>query len=270
MSEALDAAIDKAMGDETPDKVETPLTPPKVDKVEAPEDGEEAEVEIEEKEKPAETIDEEAAEREEALNLYRSLKNPAQAKLIVEELANRLGLENLTTKKEVTVAKKQITDVLKDALGEFGFLADKLGPAMEKILEEERKEITSRLDAQEASKIEVTVKRTFADIDRKTNGDCTKLGKEIEKLAKEFPPSKTTDPKAYIQRLYTLAASERDDKKGKAVDKGKQENNGSDVSNRLRSGSVNGQIKTPASEIPKGKVKLGDAIDWALKEAGKG
>src|SRR5580693_1571040 len=94
-----------------------------------------------------ENLDEDEVERltaqqlKEAKDLYKALLNPAARGPLVQALAQQSGLNlsNIETKKEAKVAKKDITARLKEALGdELGFLADKMGPVIESVIEEER------------------------------------------------------------------------------------------------------------------------------------
>lgn len=83
-----------------------------------------------------------------ARQLLAGLKDPKKAPAIVKFLVDASGIETPTTVKEVKAAKKALTQELKEALGDdLAFVADKMGPILEKYLKEEVDEVQQRNEA---------------------------------------------------------------------------------------------------------------------------
>lgn len=250
------------------EKLEKPEEKDKVEEPETPQTGEENEgsTEQEEEETTSEAGDLTEDEIKEARNLYKALKDPESAKAVIAALAEKTGLSKVDSKTEVKESKKGIIDILKNALGsEFEFLAVRLGPAIEEVLNEERKERQASFQKIEAQRVESEVISVFKDLEKRTNGESKKLETKMIKLSEEILPGPNTTVKQYVNQLYTLASSGKQvSNEKKVIDKIKQNSN--DTSGRLRAAGGNAQQK----ELPPGKLSLDKAVDSAFEQLSKG
>src|ERR1043166_5329001 len=101
----------------------------------------ELEEEKEEKEEEPEEEDLDEPSKDEAFRLYKALKDPKAAPAIIAALAQQVGVfpgqgEGKTEERQKI---KDIKSILADSLGpEYKFLADRLGPAIEAVITQER------------------------------------------------------------------------------------------------------------------------------------
>jgi hypothetical protein len=208
----------------------------------------------------------EAAEAIEAKNLYRALKNPATSRAVIAALTEQLGMNKAPaeTKAEEKRQVKDVKSILGEALGEYKFLADKLGPAIEQILESERESNETRFAAQEQYRIEQEVVAATAELNRVTKGESSKLEARMNELSQEIPVG-TQSVKTYINRLYTIAAGERQKIEPRRI-ADKVRANANDPTARLQ-GTRGPDTKI---EIPNGKMNINQAVKFAFDQlAGK-
>ncbi len=205
----------------------------------------------------------------ESKNLYKLLKDPKTAKAVVAALAAQNGLfpgkgEEPLTKKEETAAKREIKDILSEALGdEYKFLSDKLSKAFESVLEQERGEQNSRFAEIQRQNVEREVTANYERLAKETKGESKKFESRMAQLAEEIPIG-SMDVRTYLDRLYTVASSEqRKVAPQKVADKIRR--NAGDASARLKSGAV--QVESPT--IPDKKMNLDEAIQFAVNQQRK-
>ena len=250
---SLQEAIDKAAeelttGKKTEEATETP------------------EIAVEtENEAPAETDPSaeeiEAAEAIEAKNLYRALKNPATSRAVIAALSEQLGFNKpAETKAEEKKQVRDVKSILGEALGEYKFLADKLGPAIETILSQEREENEVRFAQQEQYRVEQEVVAATSALAKETKGESTKLEARMNELSNEIPIGNQS-VKTYIQRLYTIAAGERQ-KIAPARVAETIRRNANDATARLQ--GVRGNDKSV--QIPNGKMNINQAVQFAFDQ----
>jgi len=154
-----------------------------------------------------EDLDENAIK--EAKALYKMLKGD-NATEVVRMMAKNVGLlqDPPETKQEVKAAKKSMTAILKDKLGEFGFLAEKLGPALDEMFEEVRAESAQRAVQLERREIDNDVVKATAKLNKESKGEFGKLEKEISRLADKIKPGADTSVEEYMRSLYVIASSQ--------------------------------------------------------------
>lgn len=215
---------------------------------------EEKPVESKEK-KEAKTPDgpteEEKLEAEEAIKLFRALKDPESRDTVIELLAKKGGYTKAPpeTKAEVKEAKKNLVGRLKESLGtEFEFLADKFAGPIEEFLNEQReeglKEIKEKFAQDELEKVQTQVGSAISKVATDFFGEGAEIPadvqKEMSKFMDKFPISAELTPKEYITDVFQFAVSKLGITK---VDKKKEERtkaNRSDVGGRLTSASDRG------------------------------
>jgi len=269
LTESIESAI---KGDEKVDETTSVEKPEKADK--SPQDdtvdaeNEDAE-DTDEEESPEAESDLTDDEVKEARDLYKALKNPETSKAVIAALAERTGLNKSETPKEVKAAKKGIQKIIEDALGDdFKFLADKLGPAITEVLNEEKEERNAQFQRIEAQKIEQEVVSVFEQLAKRTNGDSKKLESRMMKIAEEILPGPNTTVKSYVNQLYTLATAGKSDVSNpkKVIDTIKK--NANDTSGRLRAaagGNADNKVDKPV-----GRMSLDESVKWALERSSGG
>lgn len=209
-------------------------------------------------------VDPEPTEEEkiEARNLYRALKNPATSRAVVAALAEQMGFnaKPAETKAEEKRQVKDVKSILGEALGEYKFLADKLGPAIETILSQEREENEVRFAQQEQYRVEQEVIAATSALAKETKGESTKLEARMNELSNEIPIGNQS-VKTYIQRLYTIAAGERQKNTPARVAETIRRN-ANDATARLQ--GVRGNDKSV--QIPNGKMNINQAVQFAFDQ----
>jgi hypothetical protein len=251
-------------------------------KAAAPTAGKEPPAEVEETELAEETQEEETSETEtstvaelsdaqliEARNLYKALSGP-QANAIIAALAQQAGIlprqnEAPLTKKEEVVARREIKDIFAEALGkEYGFLADRLGPAIEAVVTQERETSNARFTELQQTNVEREVVASYEKLASDTKGASKQFETRMAQLSEEIPIG-NMNISTYMQRLYTLASSERKSSPQKVADQIRR--NAADAPSRLRSSSG---PAAAAVEIPTKKMNLNEAVAWAADQVNKG
>lgn len=227
------------------------------------EDSEESEDEDSEEEESEEedTSDQEAIE---AKRLYNALKDPKAAPMILAALAQNMGLtlNQPKTEKQEQKDVKSVQALLKEGLGkEYEFLADRLGPAIEKVLDQEREQLNERFVAQEKHRIEMQVISSTDKLLKDTKGDSKKYETRMTTLAEEIPIGNMSMD-TYIRRLYNVAKSEAG---GRTVNNQRNNDrirqNANNASERLRGTSTRVE---PQTKIPDKKMNLRESVNFAL------
>ncbi len=240
--------------------------------VETPEPVAETEVseveEIAESETPAE---EEFSEEQlaESKTLYKALKGP-QANAIIAALAAQAGLlpklgEAAPTKTEVAAAKREIKDIVRDALGpEYSFLQDKIGKIFDEVAAQQKAETEAKFAEIQTANVEREVVTAYEKLAVETKGESKKFETRMAQLSEEIPIG-DMNVKTYMQRLYAIATSERKASPQKIADQIRR--NAGDAPNRLRTSAA--PIRE-GIEIPQGKMSIDKAVEWAVGQLQQG
>jgi hypothetical protein len=207
----------------------------------------------------------------EAKRIYKALKDPASRQAVIRGMAQQAGIldqETPTTRKEVVAAKKSAVETLKASLPkDFAFLADALGPGIEKLLEEQREELvgsqTKAINQINNDRILEQTSKAMTKLSEETKGDSKRYESEMLKLANRFAASPGVSIEEYLRGLYTMASA------GKVVAKVKSQmterinKNAKDVPSRLQS-----VPELMDRAVPRTKIKggIGGAVEFALKQ----
>lgn len=228
----------------------------------AGEEDEQEESDDDKKEEEDDDLDELSVK--EAKVLYKALKDPSTRNQMLEALVNGFG-HKPETKTEVKEAKRDIVGKLKESLGvEFGFLAEKLGPAIESILADERKEHAESIGRLEQANIQKEVASVLADIKSgHKGGDWNSVEAKIVRLMDEMTPGPRTSVKDYLRNLYSVATAGKAKVGATNEIADKIRKNANDVSGRLtsRGGVGEGEVKFD----PNKKYSLNESVDLALR-----
>lgn len=209
-----------------------------------------------------------------AKDLYKALANPDKNIQIqtLQLLAKAAGLDlkEVETKIEKKEVEETLLDLLKQGLGEFDFLAEKLaGPlekALNRLVEKQTKDTKEAINRFQTEKIQTesnnAIDRAFGKYE-----NSLELVNEVKSLQDSFPPSKNLTIEQYFTKLLVLAAAEKGitlkvigSKSEK--DQEKINKNRKDVGSRLtseRGAEVKVGVKLP------GKMNLNDAVASALE-----
>jgi hypothetical protein len=268
---SLQSAIDSAAAEL---KAEADKTAPAAEK------SEETPIVVEETtEETTEEVADETAEASDELtpaqlieskNLYKALSGP-QANAIIAALAQQAGLfpkagEAPLTKKEEVSARKEIKDIFAEALGkEYGFLADRLAPAIEAVVKQERESSDNRFAELQQSNVEREVVTAYEKLATETKGASKQFEARMASLSEEIPIG-NMNVATYMGRLYTIASNERKSSPQKVADQIRR--NAADPSSRLR--STNSERTSGVVEIPTKKMSLDESIAWAQEQLRQG
>ncbi len=261
---ATQAALDKAVT-EAASELETKLD--KKEETPTKEETPEIQVATEETTETQEEEEEKLSDDEatEARNLYKALKNPKSSSAIIAALAQQAGLFNQVqppSVKEIKETKREIKDILAEGLGkEYSFLADKLGPAIEKVLDQERKTSEERFAQLRQTEVEREVVTAYEKLAVQTKGESKRLEGRMAELSEQIPIGKLA-VKDYMNNLYLIASGEKKTPPAKIADQIKK--NASDVGSRLRSGSIQN------TEVPSKKMNLNESVNFALDQLTRG
>lgn len=149
----------------------------------------------------------EEAEQEQALSLFRALKDPNRAADVIRVMAKEAGL--LETKAEKKEAERTIEEIIKEGLGEeYEFLSEKLGPVIKQAVEFATKDIREKTDATEKEREAEKINREIESVLNKY-ADAAKLEPDVLALMNEILPSPGQKVDVYFERLLKIAAAER-------------------------------------------------------------
>jgi hypothetical protein len=229
---------------------------PDEEKVESEEVKEEQVEEVKE-EQVEESKEEKDLISQEDRNILALLKNPTTATLLIKSLAEQHGLTlGETSSKDV---EKTLTNELKEVLGdEWAFLAEKLGPVIEKQVGKVEKTIRNELSDSDKRQSKTTFQKAEKQF-FKDNPEARAYTKRMANLASKYPPQEDADYDEYLGDLFTLAAG----RKGSitdAVEKKKQA--------RIAKNRDSEDVRSSSSSKygdKKSKMSLDDSISAAIK-----
>ena len=210
------------------------------------------------------------ASKDEALRLYKALKDPKAGPAVLAALAQQAGLlgRNLPeTPKEVATAKKAVKEILKDSLPEnMKFLADQLGPAIEEVFKAEREEQQEKFQQIEIQRVEGQVVAAYERLSKETKGESKRLEARMAEIATQISPAPELSVDQYIRFLYQIASN----------GKGTQVSNTRVVADRIRrnANDLPGRLRTTTGSekqggVPEKNLGLKGSINWALSELAK-
>jgi hypothetical protein len=268
LDKAIAAAAEKIKSGKTDDEVVEKKVEKKSDKVEEEKPEVELEIEAPEGEEAEEEEDFSESEADESKRLYKALKDPKTAGPIIAALAQQAGIltgKQPETKAEEKKATRDVKAILSEALGEYKFLADKLGPAIESILQQERESNEVKFAEQAQHRIEGEVVSATDKLSRETKGESRKLEAKMNELSQEIPIG-TMSVETYVRRLYTIAAADKVKTAPKQISD-RIRRNANDATARIQ--GTRGQ-DMPVGTIPKGKMNINQAVNWALASIASG
>ena len=259
--EEADEALRNEKTEETPSKEENKTT-------ETEEESPEVEVEKEEeKEEETEEEDLDDSSKDEAFRLYKALKDPKAAPAIIAALAQQVGVfpgqgEGKTEERQKI---KDIKSILADSLGpEYKFLADRLGPAIEAVITQERETQAQQLSQIQLKNIEKEIEQSFSSLSKETKGESRRLEARMYALMDEIVPSANISVDKYIRHIYAIASAGRKQPTTKEV-ADKIRRNANDAPSRLQSGTALGR----EGSLPNKKMNINQSINWALDQLSK-
>ena len=213
-----------------------------------------------------------------AKNLYKALNNsdPNVQLKTLKLLANaaNMDLKEIETKKDIKEAEKDLVALLKEGLGEFDFLAEKLGPVLERALKSYvAKETEPIKQAQQLIEDEKLRDEVSSAVDKAFGEytNATEVKDEVIQLMDNFKPSAKMAHKDYFRSLIILAASNKGITLKLANSQISQDNNAKidknrrDAATRLASERVN-EVKdvTRITQFKNLKEAVSDAAEKAL------
>jgi hypothetical protein len=252
--------------------------PPKEEKIKVvlpdkEEQQEEEQEEVQSDDEPTQVEEDELddASKDEALRLYKALKDPKAGPAVLAALAQQAGLlgKNLPeTKQEVATAKKAVKEILKDSLPEnMKFLADQLGPAIEAVFEEKMQEQDEKFQQIEIQRVEGQVVAAYERLSKETKGESKRLEARMAEIATQISPAPELSVDQYIRFLYQIASN----------GKGTQVSNTRVVADRIRrnANDLPSRLRTTTGSsddkdwIPKKPIGLKGAVNLALEQLAK-
>lgn len=230
------------------------------------------EVKVEKKEEEADTEEEIRF----AKSLLRGLKDPDTMEETLALLVKSAGfkLDKIKTEAQVEKVVKSVTERLRDGLGEYDFLAEKLGPVLDNILNdmiaEKTKDIRESANDREVRELTAQVNSTVETVFNKYENSLD-LSAEVKTLMNDFrfDPKGSLNHAQYLDSLLRLAASNKGvtlKAKGsiKEVDNEKVNKNRNDAGTRLAS-ERGAEVKV--GERPKSKISLNEAVLRGIEKA---
>jgi hypothetical protein len=187
LTQSIEAALNP-LGENAPEPVpDTPAAEP-----------EKAEISVE---PVVEETPKTQSEAELALQFYRALQDPNAAPAMVEFLAKQVGLNvQPTIKAAPETPEPSIQDLITKELGEeYGFIAPKLGSAIEKVLGKFIEPL--RAEQQKIAAVN-EYDKAVAKLNAQTGGDFQKLEPEIVKAMEVLRPSDKATTEQYLSYLY--------------------------------------------------------------------
>ena len=196
-------------------------------------------------ETPAGTSDEDKVLAEQGRQLILALNDPAKKDLVVKFLAEEAGyVKAPTTKAEVKEIKNDILEDLKEGLGEeFSIVAERLAPAIEKILNKKMEaataDIRANIQAQESEKLQVQSAAALTSLTSDFFGADEELpaavNTEMSKYMDRVSPNPTMTVKEYLEDAFYAAVGKLGLTKSDKVKSEKVARNRSDAPSRLAS-----------------------------------
>jgi hypothetical protein len=227
---------------------------------------------------PEPELDEEV---EQGRALVQALKDPTKAPLIIDYLARQAGYSKteIETKKDVKEAARSVQAILEESLGEdFKFLAPKLAPAIEKVLETHRIDnsdtdnIKERLDRAELREIQNETTQTHVAISQEWFGSDDMPDNVVKAMGlamDEFPPTDPNmAPARYYRRIFSLVAGELGLQKKTQSTRDRAAANRKDETARTLSQNNRGVTPEGSGKTPR-KMNLTESISLALEQVDK-
>lgn len=216
-------------------------------------------------------------------DLMLALKDPQKGLAVAKYLADAFGLNKVPeTKTEVKEITNETLEALKEGLGEeFSVIADRLAPAIEKILikkmETATADIRANIQAQEVEKLEAQSSAALTKISTDYFGEAEPppaVAAEMSKFMDKFSPDKTMTVKEYLQDAFDHAVGKlglpKTTKAERAAAEAKQERtnkNHNDAPNRLASERAPSPESLRTDSKPMGRK---EAIEAAILAVDKG
>lgn len=207
----------------------------------------------------------------EARILYKALLDPNQRVAILGALAAQAGITigGNTPQQEIreeAKAKKALTTLIKEALPEFPALADKLAPAIEEFISQEREEQQAEVQQLQIQNLENTVQSEINSLNRELKGTITQsVANRMGELAGQYLMGPDVTVKDYIRSLYTLATAGRTNQRTSQQIADRIRRNATNAPDRLRSAPGSDQ----AGKIPDKKMSLNESVRWAIEQSSK-
>lgn len=244
---------------------------PKVEEtpLEDPEDDENEE-EIESDDEP-EIEDLPADQLVEAKNLYKALRNPASAGPLIQALAQQMGmnLNQSSSRQEVKEVKTNITEKLKVALGEFAFLAEKIGPVLDQALETQKAESQEIEQRLEVKQLQNESQRTLDRLAKETKGESRKFEAKMVELMDRFHPAANQTTEEYIREVFGIVT--RDKVRTQVTNKIADQinKNRKDVPGRIASNGSGARGDSSSAATPEKKLGVKGSVLFALSNLEK-
>jgi hypothetical protein len=211
-------------------------------------------------------------------NLYKGLNNkdPNIQLGTLKILANAVGMDltAIKTEKQAEKAEETLVGLLKEGLGEYDFLADKLGPVLEKALDkfvekktaDIREELRTNKETAQRAAIEADFKASLDEYDT-TDEAKGILRDEVYRLMDSFRPSGKITPRDYFKSVIILAANNKNIELKLVNSKQKDERvskNRQDAMSRLA--SERGADIKEVSRVPQ-RMSLKESVQDAMEKA---
>lgn len=203
----------------------------------------------------------------EAGELYKLLTDENTRKNTLEILAKKAGLLGTQeTQKEVKDDAKTLIQMLEEGLGpELKWLAAKLAPAMEKILESERGSTKQTLTEMKQNQVTREVDAVYAALRSETKGLSKKFEPAMVKLADQLHPAPGMSVDAYVRLLYKTASADSSSKSHSQKLAERINRNSKDAPGRIQDSSAPGSGKRAD---PNARVSIKDAVRQAAAKMG--
>lgn len=212
-----------------------------------------------------------------AKELFKGLKDPNQAPLLIDVLARQAGyVKAPETQKEAREEAKDIVARLKESAGpELEFLIDKIGPTIKSYLEEQvdsvKTEINNLSVSRENDKLVNETTQAINALAQKYYGENEfpkDIYSDMSKMMERLQPSPNMNPKEYIESLYFTVAGKRGiDINNKTKSSERIDKNRNDVRSNLQN---NKQAKAQPVAEPAKRLSLKDAVNQAIERVEKG
>lgn len=198
----------------------------------------------------AEPVEEDELLVEQGKQLMLALRDPEKAGIVIKFLAEQAGYtknDAPTNKAEVKELKNEILDDLREGLGEeFQVIADRLAPAIEKILSKQlvkaQADIRETLRGQEQEKLEGqsaaaldTLTKSFFGADGELPAE---VNAEMSKFMDRITPAATATIKEYLEDAFHFAIGKLGLTKTNPKVTQKVQQNRTDASSRLSTSRV--------------------------------
>lgn len=151
---------------------------------------------------------EELKEQADALDIYKLLKGP-KGEDTVRNLARQFSIELAGKDKPAKKDASSTAEIIKEALGsEYAFMADKLGKAIEQVIEEK---VMPQVATANATSHNNTVQSTVNELLEEEGipkALRTDLIASMDTISEQLPMPKKGNMKLYMKRLFNLALEE--------------------------------------------------------------